>query len=750
MKVRWNLIVFFLLLAACAPQTPRPTPTALPSPTPTLMEPQIGTTPAPDPTPAARAYLDAWVKEDYPAMYAMLTPLSQEAISAEKFQQFYTNVATEAALKNWDYDILSFFISSVKTAQVAYQVTLHSVLVGDLTRQTTMNLVLENGAWRLQWDESLLMPELRNGNYLRMEVNSPSRGNLYDRAGHALVAQSDAVAIGLDTSKVNPDTENGLLSELFRLTGVRPEVLQPKIEAWRNLALYLPVGDVSADELAPRESILMGYDGVLLSPFRGRYYFGEGIAPHVVGYVSVIQKEQVDEYKRLGYNVNADRVGQKGLEAWGEQYLAGQRGGVLYLVGADGNIITRLAETEPQPSQAIYTTLDSDLQSGAQLAMSKFRGAVVVLERDTGRVLAMASSPGFNPNLFEPQNYNRSELINDLFDQTTLPLLNRATQGQYPLGSVFKIVTMAAALQSGVFHTTDEINCGYTFDELQGVTLHDWTWTHFQNDGKTQPSGILTLPQGLMRSCNPWFWHIGLDLYSRGMTKTVSDMARGFGLGSSTGFELSDQPGNIPDPASPLDATNSAIGQGATLVTPLQVADFIAAVGNGGKLYRPSVVEKIAPPDGAPTYVFTPTVRATLPISATVLTAIQDAMLTVVRNPRGTANFVLGGFSVNNNIPIYGKTGTAETDRGVSHAWFAGYTDAHRENRPDIAVVVLAEYAGEGSEVAAPIFKRIMEIYFLGRPLTRYPWESAIGVIPSPTPEVIDTPTPEVTDTPNP
>lgn len=749
MKFRFSLILLFIILAACTPLATPPAPTLAPTITPTLREVQIDTTPAPDPTIAARAYLDAWVREDYPAMYALLTPLSQKAISAEAFQQFYANVATEAALKNWEYTILSDLVSSVRSAQVAYQVTLHSVLVGDLVRQTSMNLSFEQGAWLIQWDEGLLMPELRSGNYLLMQVNSPARANIYDRNGNALVAQADAVAIGLDSGKVDPETENSLLGELYRLTGVRPETIQPKLEAWRDLSLYIPVGDVSAEDLAPYESSLMGYAGVLLTPFRGRYYFGEGLAPHVVGYVSVIQKEQVDEYKRLGYNVMGDRVGQKGLEAWGEEYLAGKRGGILFLVGADGKIITRLAETETQPAQAIYTTLDSDLQTGAQAAMSKYRGAVVVLERDTGRVLAMASSPGFNPNLFEPQNYNRSEQINDLFDQDTLPLLNRATQGQYPLGSVFKIITMAAALQSGVYTTEDEYNCRYTFDELQGVTLYDWTWSHFQEDGKTQPSGILTLPEGLMRSCNPWFWHIGLDLFNRGMTKTISEMARGFGLGSSTGFELSDQPGNIPDPTDRVSATNSAIGQGATLVTPLQVANFIAALGNGGKLMRPSVVEKIVPPVGSPTYVFTPTVNSTLPISDSVRLAIQEAMLSVISNRRGTANFVLAGFSNNNNIPIYGKTGTAETDRGVPHAWFAGYTDANREGYPDIAVVVVAEYGGEGSQVAAPIFKRIMEIYFLGRPVTRYPWETSIGVVPTPTPLVTDTPpAEEATPTP--
>ncbi len=755
MRLRLTIAFLLLLLAGCGQTvTPTVTPTVTIAPTPTLGQPEMFTTPAPDVRSAARVYLDAWKIENYAAMYRLLTGISQDAITEEAFTKIYRDVAAEAALNGWEYEITQS-LTNPRSAQVGYKVTLHSVLVGDIQRDTTMNLSLEGSAWKVQWDPALILPELRGGNTLQMEYLSPSRGNIYDRNGHALVAQADAVAIGLDTGKVDPKTEGSLLSELYRLTGVRPESLQAQIEAYRPNGWYLPVADVTADDYGAYQSALDNFNGaVLASPFKGRYYFDEGVASHVVGYVSVIQKDDIEKYKRLGYNVWSDRVGQMGLEAWGESYLSGKRGGALYLLGPDGKKITRLAQTDAQPSQAIYTTIDRDLQIGAQQALGNLKGAVVVLERDTGRVLALASSPDFNPNLFEPQNANTSYLIGDLFDQNRLPLLDRATQGQYPLGSVFKIVTISAALQSGVFTTASTYNCLYDFTELPDRTLHDWTYDHFLKDHKTQPSGILTLPQGLMRSCNPWFWHIGLDFFNRGMTTSISNMARGFGLGQKTGIEIPEEAGNIPDPESQLDATNMAIGQGQTLVTPLQVADFVAAVGNGGTLYAPKVVEKIAPPDGQPTYVFTSTVRGRLPISSTVLTAVQDAMVSVIKNPRGTAYFVLNAFSTNYNIPIAGKTGTAESGTSMPHAWFAGYTYANRPNKPDIAVVVLVENGGEGSEVAAPIFRRVMEVYFLGKPMIKYPWESSIGVVPAPTPEVPNTPvpseTPATSETPTP
>lgn len=757
MKIRPMILIVmaFILLGCSQSTTPPQGPTQTALPTPSLPQPQVQTTSVPDPQVTAQIYLDHWKAEEYPAMYAMLTKVSQDAISEENFTAHYKGVANEAALSSWDYSLLSS-LKNPESGQVGYKVTLHSILVGDIERETMMNLSLENGEWRIQWEDSLILPELRGGNNLLMDYRIPSRGNIYSSDGTALVAQADAVAIGLDTAAVDPNQEDGLLGEIYSLTGVRPETLSGMIEAWRPFGYYLPVADISVDALASREAVLAGYSGVFLQPFRTRYYFDDGIAPHVLGYMSLIQPDEVDYYKRLGYRVD-ERVGRDGLELFAEDALAGVRGGVLYVVDPNKNIVTQLAAKEAQPAEAVYTTIDYALQRGLQRsnALSNgMLGAIVVLERDTGRVLAMLSSPGFNPNLFEPANYNSGSMIIDLYDPTTTPLLNRATLGQYPLGSVFKIVTMSAALQSGLYTKDSEYDCGYFFTELPGMEPHDWTYDHYLQDGKTQASGRLTLLEGLMRSCNPWFWHIGLDFYNRGMFNAISDTARGFGLGSSTGIEIGDVPGQIPDPTSQVDAVNLAIAQGNTLITPLQVADFIAAVGNGGNLYTPSVIDKIVPVVGDPTYVFTPIMRGTLPVSPENLSIVQEAMVSVVMNPRGTAyrtsSYGVNSFVSSTGIPVAAKTGTAESGYSNPHAWFAGYTFAGRENRPDIAVAVLVENGGEGSVVAEPIFRRVLEIYFMGSPQMRYPWEAQVGVVATPTPEVTETATPEVTETSTP
>ena len=180
----------------------------------------------------------------------------------------------------------------------------------------------------------------------------------------------------------------------------------------------------------------------------------------------------------------------------------------------------------------------SNLQHLTQLALGTFRGAAVVLERDTGRVLAMASSPGYDQNVFDPNNFNSNSLLGDLVNNPEQPLVNRAAQGTYPLGSAFKPITMSAALESGLYQPLTTYDCEYDFTELQqygGPVLHDWTWMHCQDraaagnacdTSDSQPSGLLTLQEGLMRSCDPYFWHIGLDLFNNDRAGDVAAMAK--------------------------------------------------------------------------------------------------------------------------------------------------------------------------------------------------------------------------------
>ncbi len=698
------------------------TPELLPEPT---IE-EVGE--VPDARPVVEEYLDAWKANQYAEMYALLTSVSKAAQSEAKFIEHYRSVMIEAALEGVDYEILAILVNP-DTAQARYKVTLKSILVGEISRETVMNLSLENGNWRVQWDDSLLLPELAGGNYLIMdrEGYTPARANIYDRNGHALVALADAYSLGIYSGKIVEAQRSDLFGLLSELTGKSVAAVEAiYASAPQGANWYLPVGQAPGEAIAAMQDTLSQYEGLVIRSYKSRYYFEGGIAPHVVGYVSAIQAGEMDEYLRAGYRQD-ERVGRSGLEAWGEAYLSGKRGGALYVMNAQGQPVTRLAQSLAEPSSAIYSTIDKNLQIAVQQALGSFRGAIVVMERDSGKVLAMASSPSFDPNAFEPVNYNSAALLDDILTNTDQPLLNRATQGQYPLGSVFKIITMAAGLESGKYSADSTYQCGYFFDELPGVQLHDWTYDYYQQDRKTIPSGLLTLPQGLIRSCNPWFWHIGLSLYNQGLTTTLSQMARDFGLGKPTGMEILDEAsGTLPDPENAIDATNMAIGQGDVLVTPIQVASFVAAVGNGGTRYQPTVIDRIVSTNGKVVYEYAPKIIGKLPVSKEHLSLIQEAMVGVIRSekPFGTAWHRFTGLE----IPVAGKTGTAQTSSDRPHAWFAGYTFAEKETHPDIAIAVIVENIGEGSDYAAPIFRRVVELYFMGQPQKLYWWESTFNV----------------------
>jgi len=730
----FGALVALAVLAGCA--QPGGNDSATHTPENKLPTPVVQVTAAPEANGTLNAFLEAWKVDDYASMYTLLTAESQQAISAEDFAKRYRNAMNSLTLAELNYEILAIETTSPSDSQGSFRVTYKTNLFGEFQRELNASFKFEGG-WKIIWNDGLILPELAGGSYLSMDYEVPTRGVIYDSDREPFVTQTEAYAIGLVPSNIIPDQEATLINELARLLNITALQALPIYDNRRDVYWYIPVGEAPAEEVDKYWSRLSSLGGLVLNKYTARFYYNNGIAPQTIGYVSAVPAEEVDQYIRSGYSPAA-RVGRAGIEQWGEQYLAGKTGGKLYVVKPDGSL-TEFSNAPSQPASDIELTIDQDFQIQAQKAIAGFRGAIVVMERDSGRILAMVSSPDFDPNYFEPDNANSADGIIELFNNSNTPLVNRAAQGQLPLGSVFKVITFAAALESGTYTPDLKLQCGYEWTDLNDKVRYDWTWEHFQDElrttgeGKTKPSGELTLSEGLIRSCNPWFWHIGLDLYRQGRVTAIADMARGFGLGSLTGLgSIDEAAGVIINPPGEVEAVNQSIGQGDVLVTPLQVARFMAAIGNGGTLYRPQLVEKIIGPDGVETTVFKPEANGTLPIQPSTLDALREAMWGVVHseNPRGTAIHRFRAMQT----PIYGKTGTAESGSGLPHSWFAGYTDAQNPDLPDIAIAVVVENQGEGSDYAAPIFRRIVEIYFGGRPGSRYWWESDIGVTRTPTP----------------
>lgn len=722
-RIAAALSCFILLFSSCTPSSfaTQGLGTLVPTRNPTAFSANAQT--------AAMKYMDAWQKEDYPLMYDLITRVSRDAITLEDFEMKYRDAAQNLGYGNLEGTVLSVMPNGV-TAQVSARVTFKTAVYGDFKRDYVINVTREDGEWRIQWEDGLVLPELRGGNRLSSDYKAPGRGDMYDRNGAPIAAQVDAVAIGVKPADLLKPQEGNLLVALTKLTGRTSESLLKQLDENRDAA-YIPISEVTSQAVQQMNEELSLLRGLVMTPFRGRFYFNEGVAPQTVGYLLKISPEQLEEYRRKGYSGD-EKVGASGLEAWAEPQLSGKRGGSVYVLDPKGNIITRLANSDSKPASYMYTTLDNDLQNQAQLSMQGIKGAIVIMERNSGRILAMVSSPGFDSNMFEGSNYNSSIQLNAALNDNSRRLLNRASQGAYPLGSIFKLITMSAALESGFYKPTTIYDCGYRFTELPGTVLYDWTYQY-----KRSPSGKIDLVDGLVRSCNPYFWHIGLDLFQQGHTLDVVNYARGFGLGKLTGIrEIEENPGQLEEPKNEGDAVQMAIGQGSMLATPLQAAVMVSAVGNGGSLYRPMLVSKFTSPDGVTSESTNPEVVGKLPIKPETLKIIQKAMRLVVTDEHGTAMAALAGIQV----PIFGKTGTASTGSAEPHSWFAGYTDAAAESKkPDITVVVLAENAGEGSMVAAPIFRRIIEIYYNGRPSKLFPWESSLYMSKAPTPTVVPT-----------
>lgn len=674
----------------------------------------------------AGQYLAFWQAEDYESMYGMLSTLSRDANSLAEFAETYQDVANTITLVSMDVEMISA-MADMNSGQVAYRVNYHTMLAGDLIAETLMNLVREGSDWRVQWEIGMILPELRGGNYLEFVHQIPARGRIYDRDGAPLAAYEDAIAVGLVPGQLLAEQVSQIYATLAEISPYSAEELADLVGRTPDDWL-LPVTTLSQEELAPYLDVLRNLSGVRLDEFRQRVYVDGGIGPHALGYMLYIPDDEVDDYVRLGYRQD-ELIGAAGLEAIYEAELSGQRGGSLYLVGPDGEILSLLASSEPSPGQTVYTTLDKTLQQRLQDSLGDLRAAVVVMEVETGKVLALASNPGFDPNAFDPETGD-SALVSAYFTDQDQPLFNRATQGQYPLGSIFKIISMSTALEAEIYSEYSSFVCAHTYWTCGSVYLEDWTLAH-----GTSASGTLTLPEGLMRSCNPWFYRIGETLYNEGLESALMEMAMGFGLGTPTGIEIAEETGNIPETASNcLNNAQLAIGQGEILVTPIQVASFIAALANGGTLYSPALVEQIKPSSGEATAEFSPNVAGSLPISEETRQVVLEAMRLVTEDTRGTGYWALLGL----DIPVSGKTGTAQTPSGDAHAWFAGFTRQDDPDKPDIAVVVIVENGGEGSVMAAPIFKRAVSLYFsdsedYGNVL---PWESEpyVPLAPTPTP----------------
>jgi penicillin-binding protein 2 len=443
---------------------------------------------------------------------------------------------------------------------------------------------------------------------------------------------------------------------------------------------------------------------------RPRRNYADGPAgAHVLGYLGEIGPRQLTNFKEEGYELG-DEIGQYGLEKKWEQYLRGKGGGQQVEVDAVGRRVRVLSEVISGPGYTVHLTLDRKLQQTAHEALQGKEGTIVVLDVNSGAILAMASTPTFDPNVFA--RGIKSDEWRALIKDRLRPLSNRAIQGQYPPGSTFKIVMAIAGLEEEVVQPEAKI-FDPGFFPFGNRNFRDW---------KKEGHGSVDLHRSLVESCDVYYYQLGTRLG----IDNIAKWSRAFGLGEKSGALLEDEKGGlVPDtewkrkrlrqPWYPGETLSVAIGQGYLTVTPLQLANMMAAVANGGTLYRPRLVTRVESITGQRVYEQGPEIIRSITMKPATLTRVRNALADVVHGAAGTGKAARSPI-----IALAGKTGTAQVVemKGAylkseqlsyfnrDHAWFVSYAPL---DKPEIAIAVLVEHGGHGGEAAAPMAKKVAE-----------------------------------------
>lgn len=529
--------------------------------------------------------------------------------------------------------------------------------------------------------------ERADENRIRLMPRNPIRGRLLDRQGRVLATSRLTYNLYVQPGQVSDQAWPQLRDRLAGLLAIPAAQLDQQRDAGRNsegFRIQLAEG-LKPDQVLRFREQASGLTGAEVDVDVLRHYPNGRLGAHVLGYTSGITEEEYERLRERGYRIR-DRVGRSGVEKAFESHLRGEWGGQQVEVNAAGQVQRILGEKPARAGQDLRLTLDLPLQQAAERALDGVRkGAIVAMDPQTGAIRALASRPTFDPNLFSPAPSTSQWAA---LNAPQAPLLNRALQG-FPPASTFKIVTSIAALESGRYRPdSTELTTGSFC--YAGLCYRDHV-----------SLGSIGFPLALAVSSNSFYYRAGLKMGPDHLFKA----ARQLGFGKATGVELEGEEtlGLLGDPTwkktvlgepwTPVDTITASIGQGAVLVTPLQMARMYAAVANGGWLVTPHLVER------KPERVWLGFRPETL---RTVGQGLRRAVL------EGTAK------ALNDPAlpPAAGKTGTAEDPPRAVHAWFGGYAPA---DKPTLVIIAFGENSGGyGGTVAAPMAKQLMSTWFRG------------------------------------
>ena len=553
-------------------------------------------------------------------------------------------------------------------------------------------------------------------NRIHLQNIPPFRGMLLDRNGELLVDNRPAYNLYVIPEQIQD--EDQLLRSLQLLVGLNTALIKKRLVNAPQKYPFKPIlikKNISRDELAIIETNLFNLPGVMIQVKPQRHYLYGEFASHLVGYLGEVSDAQLNS-GRYPDNRPGDLIGKYGVEARWQKHLNGVRGGEQVEVDAAGRKLRVMTRKPPIPGLNISLTIHKNLQMLAEKCLRDKKGAIVAMNPNNGEIFAMASTPAFDPNRFIG-GIDKEEW-KEMISCKDHPLQNRAISGQYPPGSVFKIVVALAGLEEEVINPQEEIFCNGSYP-LGSHTYHCW---------RKQGHGKVSFHRALVESCDTYFYKMGRRL---GVDK-IAHYAKLLGLGEKTDFDLGyEKQGLIPTkewklkrwgiPWQTGETISLSIGQSFVLVTPIQMVRLISAIFNGGHIYQPKVIRWVGK-NNRKVYQFTPTLIKKMDFKKENVKLVRDALVGVVNGPHGT-----GSRSRLKAVVVAGKTGTAqvinlEAEKDLAkgsevpvefrdHAWFIAIAPVERTK---IDLSVLIENGGHGGKAAAPVAKEMIKA-FLGR-----------------------------------
>jgi penicillin-binding protein 2 len=560
--------------------------------------------------------------------------------------------------------------------------------------------------WHLQIYEGPYYRDLSENNRTRLVLLEPARGLVYDR--HGVLLANNVPSFSLYVTLEDVKDREVLIQQLTDLLGLDPTIVRKKMTTKGSKLLPRKIKDrMTLRDATLVESHRLDMPGVMIQVESQRNYPGGVTAAHLLGYVGEISADQLEKPEFLDLH-QGSIVGQYGVEKSYDRHMRGMAGQKSVEVDALGHEKKASVVERPQAGNDLYLTIDVRLQKVAEDLLGTEQGAIVALDPNTGDILAMASRPGFDPNVLS-RELTAKQWVEIVQDEGR-PLNNRASQGQYPPGSTFKIPMAVAALETKTMSPSSTVFCngGYQFGKR---LYHDW---------KASGHGYVDLHNALVHSCDVYFYTIG----QRMGIDVMAEFGRDFGLGKATGVELpSERSGIMPSTAwkqkakneqwLPGETISAAIGQGYVTVTPLQMASLVGTVANDGVSYRPRLVQAVMDRMSGNLQELPAVPRGKINAKPETFRVIKEALADVVT--KGTATKAKSSL-----VTIGGKTGTAQVaalrtgpeenipKKFRDHAWFVAFAPVES---PKIAVAVLAEHMGHGGAAAAPLAKEVIETY---------------------------------------